>query len=645
MRSFFVILISWLGLSVPAHSAPPPAEIFGTLPAIYDAAISPDGKQIAMIENFKGMYIIQIIALDGRSDDRNPIGLGKGVKPIGITWANPNRVLVSLWQSEKLRTTPITVGYIYTLDTVDMKGKILVKPKDMFRQFNHVVVDYLEDDPDHILMSFSETSNTHPPDLRKINVKTGRGTVIKRALSDVQYWQTDLRGEPRIGQGLKDKSTEEWVLRIREAEGKKWMTANDFPGLRADADIHGFTGNPNEMIIESYQGKDTKGLYIYDLQAKKITRKLFHNDKYDASGVILSQDGGKVIGATYVADVTERELFDDYSSALDRVRKKFAGSTVDFIDRSADGNLTLFKVSNPSDPGGIYIIDGAKDDIARLGGLYKGLSADNLGEVISVSYKARDGVKIPAYVTLPPAVTETSMIKNLPFIILPHGGPYSRDTKRFDYLAQFFATRGYGVLQMNFRGSEGYGKTFKDSGRDNWVVMQEDVEDGAKWLMSKGYADPNRTCIAGWSYGGYAALMGALKNPDLYACAVSMAGVTDLKDMINDIKKYQFGRISARNFVLKGFDSKDDIRANSPVKLAADLTVPLFLAHGTADQRVHFDQYKRMKSALKKSPAKVTFMDFKGEDHFLSNQENRQRFFKGMEKFLEETVGPSEFAN
>jgi dipeptidyl aminopeptidase/acylaminoacyl peptidase len=244
---------------------------------------------------------------------------------------------------------------------------------------------------------------------------------------------------------------------------------------------------------------------------------------------------------------------------------------------------------------------------------------------------------------MPPAVTTTTAIKKIPFIVLPHGGPYARTSRRFDYFAQYFATRGFGVLQMNFRGSSGFGATFEDTGRENWVVMQEDVTDGARWLIENGVADPERLCIAGWSFGGYAALMGAIKHPDIYSCAVSMAGVTDLLDLVNDLKKYRFGRLSANNSVLQGFDGRRDLKENSPVRRAEELLVPLFMAHGTRDEAVHFDQFKRMKSALRKSPAEVTFVEFEDEDHYLSMQKNRQEFFVKLDEFLETTIGTSEF--
>lgn len=646
MRPYFFFTVICLCFVFKVQAAPPSAELFGSLPKIFDAAISPDGKQIALIRIVQGEYVVQVITLGQSDEGPRVLGLERGVKPISVVWANPDRLLVSFWQSAKLRGTPYTTGFIFSLDTEKMEGKTLIRPdRGVFRQFNHVVVDYLEDDPENILMAFSPDDNNVEPDLRKVNVATGRSRLVTRGRRNTQHWHTDLRGEPRIGQGLKDGNTEDWVMRIRESETEKWHSSDDYPGLSADTDIRGFTADPNELIIASYQGRDTVGLYIYNLLEKKITRSLYHNDTYDAGGVILSHDGSTVIGATFVGETTEVELFDGHATILTKLRAEYPTHTVDYIDQSIESGLIVVKISNSYDPGYFFLYDSKNDKLTILGALYPDLDVETLGEVVSINYTARDGVSIPAFMTLPSTIRESSQLKDLPFIVLPHGGPYGRDSKRFDYFAQFFASRGFGVLQMNFRGSEGYGKEFEDSGRENWLVMQEDVEDGTRWLMERGYADPERICIVGWSYGGYAALMGALKNADLYSCAVSMAGVTDLQDMISDIKKYRFGKISAQNFVLKGFDSKDDIKANSPVRMAEDLEVPLFLAHGTADQRVHIDQFRRMERALRRVDVPVTFMEFEDEDHFLSREVNRIDFFEGIDKFLEEVVGKSEFSN
>ena len=653
--AIFSIFLSIL-MSVTAF-AKPPASAFGQLPAVYDAAISPDGTKIATFTALDNGYGVGIFFIDGSGKSPTGVALGEGVKPEWVKWANNDTVLTSVWQSEKTSGTPFTSGYLYTFKVSTSEVELLIDPRKagkrsttgsrlagggMFRQFNNVVVDHLSKDPDHILMSFSDTIAS-APDVQRVNVNNGNYKVVRRGSEDTQYWYTDLRGEVRVAQGRKDSSKEKWVLKIRDKDDDKWRKVDEYPGLDADEDIFGFTGNPDEMVVGRYQGKNTRGLYIYDLSQKRITRTLFHNEDYDAGGVIYNADGTDIVGASYVADTKQIEVFGSPQSSLDRLRQKYPDYQIDYIDSTASYDKVLVKIGSPQSPGGVYILDTADLKMKRLANLYDGIEEADTGTVINVKYKARDGQKIPAYVTLPPTITETSQLKNLPFIVLPHGGPYSRDTKRFDYLAQFFATRGYGVLQMNFRGSIGYGKDFEDAGRERWVVMQEDVEDGTKWLLEKGYADPERTCIAGWSYGGYAALIGSIKNPGLYNCTISMAGVTDLKDLLNDMRKYRFGNLAAKSF-LKGFEDKDDLKINSPVKRASEMTGPVFLAHGTLDQAVHFDQFKRMKSALKKSKAKVTAIEFKDEDHYLSNKKNRTKFFVELEKFLEKANGKSEYA-
>ena len=642
LKTKFLVFLFVVASAVGSEAAAPPPEAFGALPNIYDAAISPDGKQIAVIVNIQGQYGIRALTLGEKDEELRAILLGEGVKPRWVKWANDERVLVGLWQSEKLRDVPITSSHIYTLDVSTMTGKILVRTDEIFRQNNSDVVDFLKDDPDYILMAFSD-KNQLLKDVQRVNVRTGSYVLEKRARKNVQYWYTDARGEPRVGQGLIDGAVpgEEWYLTIREADRDIWRDAENFPGLEADTQIFGLTEDPNELVIGDRAGRDTLGLYVYDVVDKKISRKLFHHDTYDASGLVVAANGA-VIGARFVADTTETELFGEYDTVLGQMRSRFSDRTVDYVDQSRDGRLVLFTVSNASDPGFLAIVDATTGTVTVLARTRQELPAEEMGPVASVSYKARDGLDIPAYVTLPPSVTDPAAMNNLPFVILPHGGPYARTAKRFDYFAQFFATRGFAVLQMNFRGSAGYGEVFEDAGRDNWIKMQEDVEDGTRWLIKTGLADPDRICIAGWSYGGYAALMGAIESPDLYACAISMAGVTDLKDMIADIKKYRFGSIAAENFVLRGLDGKEAIAENSPVKRAEELQVPLLLAHGAADQRVHFDQFRRMRSALKKTTTPVTYMVFDDEDHYLSNQEHRQAFFRGLDQFLRETVGESE---
>jgi len=643
---YILFIVLFVVISPCRVAAAPLADAFGTLPNVYDAAISPDGKQIAIIVNIRGQYGVRVVTLGNGDEELRAVVLGEGVKPSWVKWANDERVLVGLWQSRKYRTTPYTMSFIYTLDATSMTGKILVETNEILRQDNSDVVDFLENDSDHILMAFSDV-NQFQVDINRVNVRTGKYRRIERTKKHVQQWYTDARGEPRVGRGLVDgvgKKEREWNLIIRDADEDRWRNADEFPGLEADVRIFGFTDDPDELVIGDWAGRDTLGLYVYDLVKKEIARELFHHDTYDAGGLVVSRNGA-IIGASFVADTTEIELFDQYDTVLSRMRSQFSDYTVDYVDQSGDGRLVLFKISNAYDPGALAIVDASTNDVSILAYIRRELPSEEMGLVSNVTYPARDGFEIPAYLTLPLSVKSAADIKNLPFVVLPHGGPFARKAKRFDYFAQFFATRGFAVLQMNFRGSAGYGKGFEDAGRENWVRMQDDVEDGTKWIIEKGLADPDRVCIAGWSYGGYAALIGAIKSPELYACAISMAGVTDLKDMISDIKKYRFGSITAENFILRGFDGKQEIAENSPVRRAAELKVPLFLAHGEADQRVHFDQFLRMKSALKKSSAPVTYMRFEDEDHFLSDQPNRQAFFRGLDEFLSDVIGEGQVSH
>lgn len=637
----FLPLLGTATLGTQVAAATPPAKAFGQLPRVQDAAISPDGKRIAVIVNYKGSYGV-LTQTTTKSEERPWLQpLGEEVKPRYVKWINNQRYVVSIAKSESHRGTPFTTSYLFTSSTDDRKPKLVVYSRKIFRQFNDRVVDWLEDDPEHILMAYSDEAFDPYPDVKKVKVATGRSRTVKRGIVGIEYWTTDTKGTPRIGQGTRDDGSRK--LMIYNTTTEKWENSKHYPGLSPDTSIYGLLNNGQEMVIGSYEGQDTKGLYIYDLRQRKTTRKIFHDDAHDASGVVFSKDGESIIGAKYTAERDETVLLDDNGTLLDYLRGLYEGYDVNFVDQTQDLKTVLVTMSAPYDPGGLYLYSAGSEYPVRLSEMYKGITDEDTGNVTAVHYTARDGQKIPAFVTFPPSVVDQEQFKNLPFIILPHGGPFARDSKRFDYLAQFFATRGYGVLQMNFRGSEGYGRAFKEAGRNNWVVMQEDVEDGARWLLKRGYADPDKTCIAGWSYGGYAALMGVAKDPELYQCAIAMAALTDINDAKRDMRKYRGGRHAAKEFFGNAFKDAATRKANSPVNVAHQIKVPVFLAHGDKDENVQFDQFTRMRKSLKRAGTKATFLAFEDEDHYLSKQKNREAFFIGMEKFLLEVNGKSPF--
>ena len=307
MRKFAILLSVFMGLFVSQIVAakPVPSEHYSRLPAIYDAALSPDGKFLATVVDNGGEYILRVFNIADPSDEKvRAMGYGNGVKVKWIKWANNDQILLSTRQTQKNHGTIYNAGYLFVIDR-DVTGRKLVLEPGLMnktvgskidrstgsRQFNNVVIDFLPDDPDHILMAFG-LEDQFVIGVHKVNIKTQRNNKLKRGSSEIQYWTTDLRHEVRVGEGRKDRSGDFRMI-IRDTNGKTWRDVKEYPGLTAKTRVFGFTENPDELIIGQYNSKDTQGLYIYNLAQKTRTRKLFHNDKYDVTGILLSADGAK----------------------------------------------------------------------------------------------------------------------------------------------------------------------------------------------------------------------------------------------------------------------------------------------------------------------------------------------------------------
>jgi dipeptidyl aminopeptidase/acylaminoacyl peptidase len=268
-----------------------------------------------------------------------------------------------------------------------------------------------------------------------------------------------------------------------------------------------------------------------------------------------------------------------------------------------------------------------------VGDEYPALADAPLGEVRSLSYKARDGTSIPAYLTLPPGAAQ----KNLPLVVLPHGGPEARDEYEFQWWPQFLATRGYAVLQPQFRGSTGYGDAFRRAGYGQWGgLMQDDVTDGVKAMIEQGIADPKRVCIVGASYGGYAALAGAAFTPDLYRCAVSVSGVSDLPAMLGTERTQSGDESNSVAYWKESIGSPYDknVIERSPARAAQQVRIPILLIHGLDDTVVPIAQSETMARELDKAGKPYSFVKLTGEDHWMSRAETRLEIMKEIEKFL-----------
>jgi dipeptidyl aminopeptidase/acylaminoacyl peptidase len=305
---------------------------------------------------------------------------------------------------------------------------------------------------------------------------------------------------------------------------------------------------------------------------------------------------------------------------------------------NADEMRYLLFSSGNKRPGVYYLGDRNTEMVVPIGSTYPQLHAVDLAGKKIVRYKARDGIDIQGYLTLPNNVEA----HNLPTIIFPHGGPISSDDTDFDYWTEFFASRGYAVLQMDFRGSAGYGHEFLAAGLKQWgLQMQDDIVDGTRWLIDNGIADKNRLCIVGASYGGYAALMGAAKTPDLYRCAISFAGVSDLRALLEYQSHFTSAKVAEQQ-IGRWWEDRAQLKATSPRLLAEQIKIPILLVHGTKDRSVPFEQSELMAAALKDAGKTYQFIKQEDGDHFLSNYENRLQLFEAMDKFLAQQLGTAE---
>ena len=331
---------------------------------------------------------------------------------------------------------------------------------------------------------------------------------------------------------------------------------------------------------------------------------------------------------------TQYKWFNDtWKRRYDTFMKAIPGQQAIIVSTDASGEKLVFSVQGKDHGPAFYLFDSAKPSIVNFGRLYGGLEDSRVVAKQPVSYKSRDGLQIPAYLSLPHEGTAP-----YPTVILPHGGPIARDSAEFDYWSQFLVTRGYAVLQPNFRGSSGYGRSFMEAGYSQWgQKMQDDIIDGLQWMVTEKIADPKKVCIVGGSYGGYAALVAAYQTPDRFNCAVSFAGVSDMRRLLFGMRNAIGGQRATNRIVtnVKGWSSLENI---SPITNVDKIAVPLLLVHGDEDDRVAVKQSRDLVAKLEKTGAEYQYLELEGGDHFLSLENHRIEFFSQMDAFLSENL-------
>jgi dipeptidyl aminopeptidase/acylaminoacyl peptidase len=602
-------------------------ESFAVLPALQQVSLSPDGKKIIIMRatSKDGDYILEVRQTDKITED--PVLFGSERMEIqSARWLNNELMAVNFSQNIQDGNRNYYASK-FAIVQADGKGDWRVPfPKDNQARFS--LISLLRDDPKNVLISY-DINDDRLPDVVKYNIYNGRTRTIFRANTKLSAGLIpDNTGEIRAANAYdaKNNSLDQYV---RLSPDDEWeLIFKNRAENREQFDFLAFSReNPQEVFISANRGNDTTGIYTYNIETKVYSERLFGLENVDVDDVILSNkeaDRGRLIGFSYTGKQPTAYWLDEYEQNLrDAIEAAFPGKYVSLASRSEDDNQIVVRTSASDDPGTYYLLSNKKD-IKVIGERFPLIDRELLGDVKYIKYTARDGLKIPAYVTIPKVGK-----KPYPTVVMPHGGPWVRDTIIYDEWAQLLASHGYMVLQPNYRGSTGFGLNHWKKGDNNWgQTMQDDKDDGAKFLIDKGLADPDRIAIFGWSYGGYAAFAASVRENGPFKCAIAGAGVSDINRIGASLfNRGRYGRV---------FQGKT-VSGLSPIENAEKLTMPLFIIHGDIDQRVPVEQSRLMVDKLKSLGKPHKYLELEGADHFYNTlyYRHKSEFYPAMIDWLE----------
>ena len=602
------------------------AVAFGTLGAAQSADLSPDGKSVVYVGPGPGSTQLAYVA-----------DLAKGIsKPIlrttddadrlsSCAFVSNTRLICKYNGNSAIDGTMVGFARMVALnsDGTDVQ-QLGTHPES---QSDGGVIDWLPGDDVNVLM-------VRGNGVEKVNTETLKG---RRVDSAPGFVMTDGHGNVRltgIAQRVTDGqfTTGKYKYSYRTADSRDWkpltasfVDSDDFWPLAVDAATNSLYAQrrvDGRLILETIK-----------LDGSLAQQQLASNAKVDVDGLITMGEGRRVIGYSYAEAKRAVVYLDPRYKALAASLSKALPNLplIDFVAANDDESQLLLFASSDRDPGHYYLFDSVRKTLSQVFPERPALDGRQLAEVRPITYKASDGTDIPAYLTLPPG----KAAKNLPAVVLPHGGPSARDEWGFDWLPQFLAARGYAVIQPNYRGSDGYGKAWlNQNGFRGWRTSIGDVNDAARYLASSGIAGPSRIAIVGWSYGGYAALLGAETDPSLYKSVVAIAPVTDLQ-LLKENARY----FTNMRQVMEQIGSGPHVVDGSPVNGAGRIAVPVLMFHADRDINVDVQQSDKMAAALKRAGKQVEYVRVKGLDHQLADSTIRSTMLLKIGQLLDRTIG------
>jgi len=630
----FLGTVSLIAISKPADI---PVKDFFKNPEFSGLQLSPNGKYLAVLSPINDRRNIVVMEVEGLKNVRPLTGLKKQ-DIAGFFWAN-NDDLVFTMDSDG--------NEAFSLFVVNRDGKAKIKElvgssagSSGIRTAS--VVHRLPDDPDHILVQ-SNQRRVKAPDLYKLPLdsrwsdrrkKNPKMKIIAKNPGDVQGWLVDNDGDVRGAYSVKGTQGK---FHYKEKGEKDFRVLKEFSIFDEGITPLGFAYDNKTMYVSSNIGRDRQAIYTYDPAKDKLGDMIYGHDVVDVTGLITSRKQQKLMGVAYFDDYPKSVYFDDaMKTQLEGLKKAFPGKQVNITSQSKDEMLQILLVNNDRDPGNYYMYDKKTGQVRFLLSVSKSINPDDMSPMKPIKFASRDGLTIRGYLTVP----KSSDGKKLPLIINPHGGPFGvRDFWRYNTEHQFFASRGYATVQVNYRGSGGYGRKFEQAGYGGkWgAEMQNDLTDAVKYLVKEGIADPERVCIYGGSYGGYATMAGLTFTPELYKCGINYVGVTDVGLLFTSMPKHWEPAKEVMKVQIGDPDDKELMNRMSPLAHVDKIKAPLMIIQGAKDPRVVKQHATDLRDALEDRGIELTDDEWimkQNEGHGFRKEENRIELYEKMDKFL-----------
>ena len=629
---------AWAQTPAPA---PAPLEAYGATPAIELVELSPSGELMARITVRGETRSLAVTRIATREDLF--VGDISVIKVRDLRWIGESRVLVVTSQTRNIASLGVPRLELFFGQVLDLETRRVVQVLDRTTDVLPVLYGPAfvrnTSEGDTLFVRGVSTVNDQA-NLHRVDPRTGRGRSVAYMDSTTDDYVLDGEGEI-IALSRYDERTGRWALRLPQGSGHREVWTVDAP-----VDVPALLGmgrTPRTIVISADRpdlaptGSAEAGeVYEVNVDTGEWTRLPFN----DHPGFLVHHPRTRLLigGGRNEVDGVRYEFLDPQASrrwqSVERAFRDKAPQLVSWND--ALSQVVVF--TDTGEAGQYHLVDFDRRTADIVADAYPAIAPEQVGAVRSIHYAAADGLDIPGYLTLPPGVTDPS---GLPLVVLAHGGPAGRDVAGFDWWAQALASRGYAVLQANFRGSTGYGRAFLEAGYGEWGrKMQTDLSDGVRWLAAEGIVDPARVCIVGASYGGYAAMAGLTLDSEVYRCGVAVAGVSDLRRMVNweaeqsRHKNNQTVRYWNRFMGAARLNDRA-LDALSPAFLAASVESPLLLIHGRDDTVVPIEQSRVMADALRRAGKPVEFIELPGEDHWLSRSATRRQMLAETVRFLE----------